>query len=211
MTTFLSNKYTRWYFSIVSRARSRVLTSYVEVHHIIPKSVGGTNKKLNLVQLTGREHFICHWLLTKMLDNPRDRSKMHAALRYMLSSSSKHKDRYVPQSNSRVYEMLRTRIAKETSGEFSPRYGKPNSPETRKKIGDKNRGKVIPAEVRLQIARTLREVSARKWKIEYDDGRTETVLNLKQWCKDRNIIVSSLRNTMSYGTFYNGMKVSKLE
>ena len=39
---------------------------YCEAHHIIPKSLDGDNSKENLVDLTAREHFICHWLLAKM-------------------------------------------------------------------------------------------------------------------------------------------------
>ena len=63
---YLQNKYTRWYYSIIDRAQSRTLSGYKERHHIIPRSLGGSNQKNNIVNLTGREHFICHWLLTKM-------------------------------------------------------------------------------------------------------------------------------------------------
>lgn len=37
---------------------------YYEKHHILPKCLGGTNDKENLVLLTAREHYICHKLLT---------------------------------------------------------------------------------------------------------------------------------------------------
>jgi len=44
---------------------------YFEGHHIIPKSLGGEGKSYNfnhynIVLLTAREHFIAHWLLTKI-------------------------------------------------------------------------------------------------------------------------------------------------
>ena len=39
---------------------------YYEKHHILPKSMGGSNCKSNLVYLTGREHFLAHWLLWRM-------------------------------------------------------------------------------------------------------------------------------------------------
>ena len=39
---------------------------YTEKHHIIPRSLGGSNDKNNLIDLLAREHFICHLLLTKM-------------------------------------------------------------------------------------------------------------------------------------------------
>ena len=55
--------------SIVSNAKNRTISGYIEKHHIIPKSCGGSNKKENLVALTAKEHFICHLLLTKMTEN----------------------------------------------------------------------------------------------------------------------------------------------
>lgn len=66
---FIDNKYTRWYYIIVNRTKSRVSTGYTEKHHIIPKSCGGNNSKDNLVALTAKEHFICHLLLTKAVSN----------------------------------------------------------------------------------------------------------------------------------------------
>lgn len=39
---------------------------YYEKHHIIPQCLNGTNNEENLVLLTAREHFIVHWLLTKI-------------------------------------------------------------------------------------------------------------------------------------------------
>ena len=40
--------------------------TYTEKHHIIPRSLGGSNDIDNLVRLTAKQHFICHKLLTKM-------------------------------------------------------------------------------------------------------------------------------------------------
>ena len=42
------NKYNRWYNTITERARDRVLNGYTERHHIIPKSLNGTDDKNNL-------------------------------------------------------------------------------------------------------------------------------------------------------------------
>lgn len=39
---------------------------YFETHHIVPKSLGGTDDKNNLVNLTAREHYIAHLLLVKI-------------------------------------------------------------------------------------------------------------------------------------------------
>jgi len=47
-------------------AKGREIPScYTEVHHVIPRSIGGSDAPQNLVRLTYREHFVAHWLLTK--------------------------------------------------------------------------------------------------------------------------------------------------
>jgi hypothetical protein len=76
---------------------------YTEKHHIIPKCLGGSNEKSNLVKLTAREHFVCHLLLTKMLIGNL-KYKMIFALNRMTAFSIKHQ-RYIP--SSRLYEMIR--------------------------------------------------------------------------------------------------------
>lgn len=55
--------YQRIYDQIIDRAKERKLEGYREKHHIIPKCMGGSNEKQNLIELTAREHFICHQLL----------------------------------------------------------------------------------------------------------------------------------------------------
>ncbi len=54
--------------SIINRAKTRVLPkeTYTERHHIIPRCMGGTDDKSNLVDLTAKEHFIVHKLLVEI-------------------------------------------------------------------------------------------------------------------------------------------------
>ena len=99
------NKYTTWYNAITDRARTRKLYGYTERHHIIPKSLNGTDDKTNLVDLTAREHFICHWLLTKM-HTGEAKSKMIYALNGM-KRSNEFAQRYETAITSRVYENLK--------------------------------------------------------------------------------------------------------
>jgi len=103
---YLQNKYTRWYNSIISSAQNRNTNGYVEKHHIVPKSLGGNNKKENLVALTAREHFICHWLLTKMTSG-QDKMKMCMAL-VMMRAGHKHHQRYDTKLTSRVYDSIKS-------------------------------------------------------------------------------------------------------
>jgi len=45
--------------------RSKDDGNYYERHHIVPRSLGGSNDDDNLVLLTAREHFLAHYLLWK--------------------------------------------------------------------------------------------------------------------------------------------------
>ena len=104
---FTTNKYTRWYYDIVDRAKERSLSTYTEKHHIIPKSLGGNNSVENLVELTAREHFICHWLLTKMTTG-QEQKKMAYACKMMMHSHSDRQQRY--RVTSRIYESLKQKL-----------------------------------------------------------------------------------------------------
>jgi len=99
------NKYTLWYNAIIERAQTRVIDGYHEKHHIQPRSLGGSNDKDNLVDLTAREHFICHWLLTKIYTGEA-KSKMIYALNGM-KRSNEFAQRYQTDITSRVYENLK--------------------------------------------------------------------------------------------------------
>lgn len=99
---YLDNKYTIWYNNIISNAKSRInQDGYFEKHHIIPVSLGGTNKKDNIVILTPKEHFVCHILLTKMTVG-NQKYKMCFALNMLTNAKNIGKGRYTP--NSKLYE-----------------------------------------------------------------------------------------------------------
>jgi len=80
----MKTKYHRWYLALIKRAKNRScdLNHLYERHHVKPRSLGGSDNKRNLVLLTGREHFLAHWLLIKMF-NGQKRWKMLAALHRM--------------------------------------------------------------------------------------------------------------------------------
>lgn len=101
---FIQNKYYKWYYSIVNHALSREISNdiYTEKHHIIPKSLGGSNKKENLVALFAREHFICHLCLAKFTSGIAKR-KMSFACRMLLA---RHKQKGV-RITSRMYEIVK--------------------------------------------------------------------------------------------------------
>jgi 5-methylcytosine-specific restriction endonuclease McrA len=123
--TFLQNKYTKWYFNIITSAKLRSIESYGETHHIIPKSLGGSNSKENLIFLSAREHFICHWLLTKMVENVKHKYQMWNAFSCMLYRENDNQERY--KVNSKIFENIKKEGFKiksiKFSGKNNPRYG----------------------------------------------------------------------------------------
>lgn len=64
--------YSKIYDQLVDNAKSKSRNKeqdYYEEHHIIPRCIGGDDSLDNLVLLTAREHYIAHWLLTKIHRN----------------------------------------------------------------------------------------------------------------------------------------------
>jgi hypothetical protein len=138
---FIENKYFKYYYSIIRRAKSRDISGYKERHHIIPKSLGGSNDKENLVDLTAREHFICHLLLTKITEGKNKRS-MIFALNALSTLENEHQIRH----RSRMYDLSRRLFAEEQSkvmaGLGNPMFGKKHSEESKRKMSNSHKGKI---------------------------------------------------------------------
>jgi hypothetical protein len=85
--------YSRIYNQIIDRAKSenriRNTGIYYERHHIVPKCLGGLNSKDNLIDLTAREHYICHKLLIKIY--PDNKSLHHAYWRMSTTKKNGYK------------------------------------------------------------------------------------------------------------------------
>lgn len=159
---FLQNKYSKWYANIIANAVSRDLSDYVEKHHIIPKSLGGSNSKENIASLTAREHFICHWLLTKMVINTDHKYKMWNAFSCMLYRERPGQERY--KVNSKTFEIIKRAGAviksKKFSGKNNPMYGirgeahhafgKTWTDEHRKNASESHKGQIRTLESRLK-------------------------------------------------------------
>jgi hypothetical protein len=122
--------YKKIYDQIIQKGLNRTLTGYKERHHIIPRCMGGTNDKTNLVYLTAREHFIVHKLLCEIYP---DNSKLFFAYRMMaIMTDSNDNDRYY-KIGSREFDRIRT-ISSKLHSDINK--GKLVSDETKKKISD---------------------------------------------------------------------------
>lgn len=110
--------YSKVYNDIISRARNRNLQGYKERHHVIPKCLGGSNESDNLVDLTFREHFICHWLLVKMYPEEK---KLIYAFSHMINFTHTNKQR-ANVLTSRHFELVKRY--------YAPHIGKWNAGKT---------------------------------------------------------------------------------
>ena len=113
------------YDRLISYRQEHPATGYTERHHIVMRSMGGSDDPTNLVVLTGREHWIAHLLLHKIHHN----SKTVYACHMM---TMRCEERGIPRvRNSRMYEKIRIECAKLTStlnkishrGEGNSQYG----------------------------------------------------------------------------------------
>ena len=122
--------YVNVYYSIIKNRLDNPVEGYVECHHIVPKSEGGTDNDDNIVALTAREHYIAHLLLAKIYND----YKMWHAVNLMSRLNAKVK------INSRLYEMVRINSARTHSefmkGKPSWNKGKKMSEEQKQKLSD---------------------------------------------------------------------------
>jgi hypothetical protein len=126
MIVFTDNKYTKWYYNIIKNAKNRELSKdiYSERHHIIPRSLNGNDHRDNLVKLTAREHFVCHLLLTKMVNGPDYYKMLSAVTRFQQCSSTQKRT-----LTSWEYQKIRKCV-------IEARKGQRHTDETRQKIKD---------------------------------------------------------------------------
>lgn len=103
------------YFALMAKAlRRQKPQEYVEKHHIMPRSLGGSNASTNLVFLTAREHFVAHMMLAHIYGG----NQWFAPLR-MIKGQQGQK-----YPNSRLFEIARKQAAKTKSA--SMKLNNPN-------------------------------------------------------------------------------------
>lgn len=128
--------YFNHYIKLVDSRQSRGLnreTGY-EIHHIVPRCLGGENEQYNLVKLTYKEHFIAHKLLYKAF--PEDKKLTHAFTAMTMNKenissnqvqklkslhSLRMKENNPMHNINSLEKMRKTRKEKFASGELVPR------------------------------------------------------------------------------------------
>jgi 5-methylcytosine-specific restriction endonuclease McrA len=129
---------------------------YGEVHHILPRSLGGMDISQNLVKLTPEEHYRCHELLPFIYTEGKDHIKMLYAWNMMsgrIKGGQMSADVYgqLKRSFSTMRSLEQKRVASTQEwknhqsevhkGKPSPRKGVHISEETKRKISEAKKGK----------------------------------------------------------------------
>lgn len=153
------------YTNLVERAKHRTLDSYTELHHIIPKCMGGLDNVDNLVSLTPEEHYVAHQLLVKIY--PKERKLLFAARMMSVNLLEKRNNKQFGWIKRRISEMghsseTKSKMSISHLGERNHFYGKTHTIETKENqsrvmkgrmVGDKNPffGKKHSPELQKQI------------------------------------------------------------
>ena len=98
---------------IAKRKEFPYIDGYSEKHHILPRSLGGSDDKDNLVQLSAKEHYIAHLLLCKIYEN--DKSKFYKMVKAFVMMSMSPRGNNSRYFNSNTYQLYREEFSKATS------------------------------------------------------------------------------------------------
>lgn len=119
-----------------TRGRFACGKEYYERHHIIPRCIGGTNDKENLIDLFGREHFEAHRMLA--LENPENEKLVYAWWCMSVQTNQHTRERYeiTPEEYEEVRKHYVITLSENMKGEGNHFYGKKHSEETKQKISE---------------------------------------------------------------------------
>jgi hypothetical protein len=174
--------YQRIYNQIIERSKIRKLDSYIETHHILPKCLGGSNDKSNLVELTAREHFLCHMLLCEIY--PKENKLKHALFLMAIGKQKIKEKTYV--IGSRVYERLKIEYSKMLTGRKQTQETKDKKSKSMSKVWS-NKTKEEMSEIGKKRWETRRINNTTQITQEHADKISQSLKGRKiTWDRKRN-------------------------
>ena len=163
--------YQRIYSQIIERAKIRQIQGYKEKHHAIPKCLGGSNDKENIVELTAREHFLCHRLLVEIY--PKN-EKLKYSLWLMATGKRRWKTAESYCISSRTYESVKLEFSKLMKTKKT-NLGKTFSKETKLKQSLSHLGKKDSEETKKKKSQIkLGHVKDNEWKKNLSESASKS-------------------------------------
>jgi hypothetical protein len=164
---FINMDYKKHYDLLIETRRNRIKdeNGYYEEHHIVPRSMGGSNEKNNLIFLTAREHFIAHWLLWRIHKN-KEMAFAFFSLVYMgrnqkIKSSRIYEEcklarrEFIIENNKKVHK--NKKISEEHKRKISVLLkDKPKSLEHKEKISKSLKNKPKSLEHKKKLSESLK-------------------------------------------------------
>ena len=136
-----------------------------EIHHIIPRTLHGTNSEENLIILTLREHFMSHYMLHKIYGG-----RMSYAFKAMCDFK-RYKDYTI---SAREYEKLKTLFANTISEFTKKRFENPNA-------------RIYLSEFQKTLWETDSEYKRKRLEfLKSDEKRKATSDGVKNWIANNN-------------------------
>lgn len=164
-----SMNYQKIYNNLMKKRQTVLLEDqYTESHHIIPKCLGGSNDKSNLVNLTPEEHFLAHQLLVKIY--PEHKGLKYALYLMTISPSGK-------RNNNKLYGWIK-RDYQSNRAKSSGFTGRSHKPETIAKMKEARAKQVFTEETKQKISSTKTGV---KMTQEAKDSMNEKRRNHPTW------------------------------
>lgn len=160
----IKNKfYFKRYMKFIDSCSKTKHFGYTEKHHIIPKSLGGTDDPNNIIILSGRQHFLAHWMLWKAYQNDKTTFAFWA-----MKMNSKREFRL----SSKTYELLKEQHSKFQSIRMS--LDNPmHNPEAKEKLRNSKLGTIASDKTKLKMSNIRRGVK------KSSDTRTKMSLSAK--------------------------------
>lgn len=182
--------YHKIYENLIEKAKNRLLEGYQERHHIIPKCMGGSNDRENLVGLTPEEHFLAHQLLVKMYPN---NDKLIYACQSMIYHDSKNR------INNKMYGWIRRKHSLRVSEQFKTHWQ-----------NDEKRAKHIESMKKYNQSRAGKVAKSIQAKEAWKNASEERRLQIREIQKKNNAKVAE-RNRELWATpeFKEKMKAAR--
>lgn len=173
--------YSKHYNLLIKKARNRVLNCYSEIHHVVPKCLGGTDDESNLIRLTSEEHFVAHQLLMKMY--PGNRKLIHAAI--LMNASSDGQKR-----NNKQYGWLRRKLSDNMKGN-KLRFGAVVSQTFKENMKGHER-------------------TAKSYQVYKNGLLFQSIKNLSKFCRNQGLNRNTLAGTINHKPTSEGWFVVKI-
>ena len=117
MNKIKSSVYLKRYKKLINHYVNSRVEGFVELHHIKPKCLGGTNDNKNIVPLPPKAHFIAHYLLWKAYPNEIKLSQAFGMM--CVNNKSQHR-----RVSSRMYEQAKVARSSALKGVPRPEWVK---------------------------------------------------------------------------------------